>query len=355
MKRKVLFLGAILIGSLCAGRLSACTGISLKALDGSIVVARTIEWGESELESRYVIVPRGTSFVSYTPSGMNGLKFSSRYGFAGISLVQKEFVAEGLNEAGLSAGLFYFPAYGRYPAFDSLKAGEYLADLQVVPWMLSCFATVEEVKAAIGSVKITALQGSATVHWRVADATGAQAVVEVIDGQVRVYDNPAGVLTNAPGFEWQLTNLNNYVNLYPGSASAKAYDGLLVHPFGAGSGLLGLPGDVTPPSRFVRAFFYKQTAPRRANGWETVKQCFHILNNFDIPIGIEFEAGKAPELPSATQWTAVADITGRKFYFKTMYNSRIRCMDLGKMNFEKTGFVVEPLDKEKEEPVEYIK
>lgn len=349
MIRKILFSFIAFWGGF--GAVFACTGISLKAADSSLVVARTIEWGESELHSEYVIVPRGTRFISYTPTGLNGVEFVARYGFAGISVVQKEFIAEGLNEAGLSAGLFYFPAYGKYPAFDAGNPRKYLADLQVAAWMLSRFATVDEVKAAIGSVKITALQGSATVHWRIADAEGNQAVLEIIDGKPVVYDNTVGVLTNAPDFKWQVTNLNNYVNLYPGSAEVKTYGKAELHPFGAGTGFLGLPGDVTPPSRFVRAFFYKQTAPMKADGEATVVQCFHILNNFDIPIGIEFEEGKAPDLPSATQWTSATDITNRKFYYRTMYNSQIRCMDLNAIDFARTPYVAKPLDSRKEEPM----
>lgn len=332
----------------------ACTGISLKAADSSIVLARTIEWGESLLNSAYVVVPRNTSFTSFTPSGQNGLEFTSKYGFVGISVVQKEFVAEGLNEAGLSAGLFYFPAYGKYPDFDPRKTKHTLADLQVVSWILSQFASIDEVKAALPSVRITGLQGTATVHWRIGEPSGRQVVLEIINGEARFYENHVGVLTNAPGFEWQVTNLNNYVNLYPGSAGVIEAGKTVIHPFGAGSGFLGIPGDVTPPSRFVRAFFYKHTAPRLADGEKTAVQCFHILNNFDIPIGIEFEPEKVPDLPSATQWTSASDLTNLKFYFRTMYNSTIRCIDMKDIDFEKSAYTSQPLDISTSEPIEKI-
>ncbi len=97
----------------------ACTGITLTAKDNAHVVARTIEWGGSELNSQYVIVPRGYSQQSLTPGGsLSGMEFTSRYGYVGLAVEQKEFVAEGLNEAGLSAGLFYFPGYGKYEEYD---------------------------------------------------------------------------------------------------------------------------------------------------------------------------------------------------------------------------------------------
>ena len=91
----------------------ACTGISLKATDGSYVQSRTIEWAKGALKSEYVIIPRGEELRSYTPTGLNGLKFKACYGVVGLAVVEKEFIAEGINEKGLSAGLFFFPRYGR--------------------------------------------------------------------------------------------------------------------------------------------------------------------------------------------------------------------------------------------------
>ena len=89
----------------------ACTGITLRSKGDTTIVARTIEWGGSDLNSQYVIVPRGYVSRSYTPTGVDGMTFAARYGYVGLAVEQKEFVAEGLNEAGFSAGLFYFPNY----------------------------------------------------------------------------------------------------------------------------------------------------------------------------------------------------------------------------------------------------
>lgn len=356
MRQKVLTFAAAAVCLLSSPAASdACTGISLKAADGSVVLARTIEWAGSFLGSGYVVVPRGTDFVSLTPDGPDGMRFSAKYGFAGISVVQEDFVAEGLNEAGLSAGLFYFPGYGKYPDFDPSAKDRTVADLQLVPWMLASFSTVDEVIAAIDDVRVVLLQGSSTVHWRVGDASGRQIVIEYIDGRPVVSENKAGVLTNSPDFSWQMTNLNNYVNLYPGHVAPQDYDGMQLAAFGAGAGMLGLPGDVTPPSRFVRAFFFRSTAPQQPDGRSAVMQSFSILNNFDIPVGLEFAAGQAPDLPSATQWTSSADLTSRKFYFRTMYDSTIRCIDLSAVDFSRVRYQYEPLDPVKEQPVKMIK
>ena len=334
-----------------------CTGITFNAKDGSHVVARTIEWGGSFLNSCYVVVPRGYTQQSYIPGGStDGMVFTSRYGYVGFAVEQKEFVAEGLNEAGLSAGLFYFPNYGEYEAYDPGQKSSTISDLQLVSWVLGNFGSVEEVKSGIGSVRIVGLDSAAsTVHWRFADATGKQIVLEIIDGKLCFYDNELGVLTNSPGFDWQITNLNNYVNLFPGSAPADKLGEISLAPFGAGSGFLGLPGDVTPPSRFVRAAFYQTSVSRPDNALGAVLASFQILNNFDIPTGIEFSRNQTPtQMPSATQWTSATDMTNRMIYYRTMYNSSIRCIKLESINFSRTKFIVKPLDSVRQQPIFYI-
>lgn len=331
----------------------ACTGISLKAADGSYIQARTIEWAYGALASEYVIIPRGEQLKSYTPTGANGLEFTSRYGVVGLAVVEKEFIAEGINEAGLSAGLFFFPRYGSYVAYDAQYNASTLADLQVVQWALTQFATIDELKQGMNSVRVVGLEKTAVVHWRIGDASGRQVVMEIVDGKAHFYENAVGVLTNAPGFEWQLANLENYVNLRPGSAENFKMGDVVLQPLGGSSAMLGLPGDFTPPSRFVRAAFFRNSAPQRANGHDTVLQAFHILNNFDVPIAIENPSEK--QLPSATQWTSAIDLTSRKVYYKTAYNNSIRCIDLQTIDFQRVEYQSHPLDKVQEQPIEYLK
>ena len=120
-----------------------------------------------------------------------------------------------------------------------------------------------------------------------------------------------------------------------------------VHLFslGGGTNLMGLPGDLTPPARLVRAFFYLHTAPKPADTYAAVTQAFHILNNFDLPIGAEYAPGQTiPDMPSATQWTAVSDVTHPAFYYRTMYNSAIRKVDLMKIDFSKVPYTVADMD-----------
>lgn len=353
------FLGVLLIVAGCLGlnQAWACTGITLKSADGSTVVARTIEWGGSDLKSQYVVVPRGYMQQAYTPEGIDGMKFTSLYGYVGLAVEQKEFVAEGLNEEGLSAGLFYFPRYGEYVGFDKEKKDMSIADLQLVSFVLGVCRTVDEVKQTLETVRVISIDPRAeTVHWRFADASGRQLVLEIINGELKFYENTLGVLTNSPGFDWQLTNLNNYVNLFPGSAPAQTLGGVQLQSFGAGSGFLGIPGDVTPPSRFVRAAFYQTTAPQQETAKKTVLQCFQILNNFDIPIGIEHAAGQTvADIPSATQWTSATDLKNRIIYYRTMYDSAIRSIDLKRIDFSRVRYKAVLLDVVKEQPVVQVK
>ena len=142
------------------------------------------------------------------------------------------------------------------------------------------------------------------------------------------------------------------MNLYAGNAPARKLGELPLASFGAGTGFLGIPGDVTPPSRFVRAAFYKATAPQYETAEETVMECFQILNNFDIPIGVEFTEGQQPtDIPSATQWTSATDVKNRIIYYRTMYNSTIRSIDLNEIPFDRITYQAFPLDAEKRQPV----
>lgn len=340
----------------------SCTGISIQTKDGKHIQARTIEWGEFPLGSKLIISPRNQIFQSLTPEGKNGIKWKAKYGFVGISVANDGFIGEGINEVGLNAGLFYFSHYGSLAPFSGKDLKNSISDMELTKYILSNFSSVEEVKKAFETLKVVPFmleEGKAppTAHWRVADAKGGNIVIEIIEGIVKIYDNPVGVLTNSPDFSWHLTNLNNFINLHSGSAKGFMMGDRKLFAMGAGTGLFGLPGDFTPPSRFVRASFFLHTSPTPKNSYEGITQAFHILNLFDLPIGTEFEnKAKIPSaLPSATQWTAASNLADLEFFYRTMYNSQIRKIDLKKIDFLKTKFQSLNLDKKEMEEMEEIK
>jgi choloylglycine hydrolase len=196
MKTKNVLLGMAAVCG-CAFQAIACTGIALTAADGSYVQSRTIEWARGVLQSEYVVIPRGQRLRSFTPSGADGMVFTSKYGVVGLAVVQKEFIAEGINEAGLSAGLFFFPQYGGYEQYDPAQSDRTLADLQLVAWILTQFSTIDQVKAAIASVRVVGLEPSSVVHWRIGEPSGRQVVLEIVGGVPHFYENEVGVLPDS--------------------------------------------------------------------------------------------------------------------------------------------------------------
>lgn len=320
---------------------NACTGISLTTVDNNYIQARTIEWGENYLNSKLVVSSRNHSYTSILPDSQKGLSWISKYNFAGISVSEDRFIAEGLNEEGLSAGLFYFKNYGSLDAFNPKSINNNITDMDFVRWMLTQFKTVDEVEKALSSVKIVPVylddkgNPSPTAHWRVSDKLGNNIVIEITDnGKVNIFKNTAKVITNAPGYQWHITNLNNYINLHPGASPKQKFNDVDAFSFGAGTASVGLPGDTSPTSRFVRAAFYVNSAPTMETGDKAISQAFHILNNFDIPIGSDYKNKKQiPDLPSGTQWTSVIDQTEGLLFYKTMYDSRIKKIDLNKLKF----------------------
>ncbi len=339
---KSLIVTALLIGSLLLGMLvasaTACTGIRLAATDGTVLQARTMEFGV-DMDSNVIVVPRGYERTGTTPDGKPGIKTASKYACVGASGVGLPILIDGLNEKGLAAGLFYFPDTAGYMTYTAADADKTLAPWELGSWILENFATMDEVKSAIGSVVVPevvlAKWGFCPgVHYVVIDATGAAIVIEYVGGKLHVHDNPLGVLTNNPTFDWHMTNLRNYIKFTPTGAPPLVLDGVKLTAFGEGSGMLGMPGDFTPPSRLVRAVAYSQSAEPIATGEETVLQAFHILNNFDIPKGSVRGAKDAHGnvVAEETQWTSVCDLKAKKFYFRTHANSQIRSVDLAAMN-----------------------
>ncbi|MBE6229305.1 MAG: choloylglycine hydrolase family protein [Bacteroidales bacterium] len=374
IKAKILLFGAVMAAGMavtadaygqaaneCGVKLAfngaACTGIGLMAKDGGYVMARTMEWAGPYVPYGRVVIPRGERIVSYTPQGKNGLEFTAKYGVAGIAPQQKEFIIEGLNEKGLQAGLFYFPKFGKYVPYNPQNNAGTLADMQFVTWVLGSFATIDEVKEALQEIDVVSIAvggDSSTVHWRIGEPGGRQVVLEFINGEAQFHENPVGVFTNGPEFSWHLSNLSNYINLYPGVAKSQKWGDFEITSIGGGSGALGLPGDMTSPSRFIRIAYFKATAPQLENSYRTVLQAFHILNNFDIPIGIEHPLGEVPDVPSATPCTSASDLKELKLYYRTTYNSTIRCIDLKSIDFDSVKYEFKPLDPVLEEPVEMV-
>jgi choloylglycine hydrolase len=319
----------------------ACTGIRLVAADGAVVHARTLEFG-LDLQSEVIMVPRGYARTGSTPDGKEGLKWRTKYASLGANGAGLPFIFDGLNERGLAVGSFYFPTTAGFMPYSAADAGKTIAPWEVGSWILENFATVEEVKANIGKITVAEVVFKEwgfvpPVHYVVHDVSGKSIVIEYVGGKLHVHENPLGVMTNSPTFDWHMTNLRNYVNFSLTNVPPVQVGPIKLLPFGQGSGMLGLPGDFTPPSRFVRAVAFSQSTLPSKTGTDAVLQAFHVLNNFDLPKGALREDEKDSHgniLADYTVWTSANDLKAKQFYFRTYQNSQIRMVDLTKMNLD---------------------
>jgi len=357
--------GAALLFSLHSSSLQACTGIKLTASNKGVVYGRSMEWGSFDLLSRVTIIPRGYEFTGTTPDGKTGYKWKGKYGVVGLDMLEKETIADGMNEKGLTTGLFYHPGTAKYQQYDRNKANKTISAIDVAHFILTQFSTVEEVREGMKKIIVVpviepALNKAIDAHFMVTDKNGQSIVIEFIDGKTKIFDNPLGVITNSPSFDWHMTNLRNYVNLSPVAIPSQKIEDLNFAPLGGGSGMIGLPGDFTPPSRFVRAVAFSQTArPTKTTG-ETIYELFRILDNFNLGLGSAEGSDEAHEsankMRSATLWTTGWDIKNLVLYYHTQHNRRVRKVNLKAIDFSKIGneMIFVPLDTKKEQDIQDI-
>jgi choloylglycine hydrolase len=281
----------------------ACTGISLKAGDGAPIRRRTLEFG-FPMQSKVLVVPAGKEFNGTLPDGGKGLAYTSRYAFIGANALNMPVILDGLNDQGLSVGLFYFPGYASYTPVTDENKSRALAPYEFGAWVLASFATVDEVREAVKQIVLVPAPGLGSpqgmvpgTHFFVQDRSGKSLVVEPVDGTLKVHDAPLDVMTNAPTYDWHMTNLANYIKLSPKDVTQEKLGDTTVSAFGSGTGMLGLPGDFTPPSRFVRAAMFSQAATPNKTAEDTVFAAFHLLNQFDIPKGSVINAAVGEPTP----------------------------------------------------------
>lgn len=316
----------------------ACTGITITPKDGSIIFGRTLEFA-TDLKSNVIVVPRGKQYIGSTPTGEPGLHWKNEYGVVGINAFNLPITLDGLNEKGLHVGLFYFPGFAKYQTIGPEDDKRALAPWELGIFVLGTCSNVDEAVTAAKSVRVGEdvqpdLGIVPPAHFVVTDAKGNCVVLEHINGELKVYKNPLGIMSNSPSFDWHLTNLSNYVNMTVNNIPQIQLNGREVQGLGQGTGMLGLPGDFTPPSRFVRAAAFTNSALPVDTAREGVLQTFHILNQFDIPKGAARGIDDGHEVADYTLWTSAADLTNLRFYFRTYRDSRLRMVALNTVDFD---------------------
>lgn len=336
-----LLLPAIVLQFIAISGTQACTIFRMKAKDGTITLGRSMEFGVN-LGYDLIVVPRNKQFVSPSPVSKMGLKWATQYGYLGVACMGMDFgVSDGMNEKGLSVSVLWYESDMQYQTVAAADSSKALAQVMFSDWALGNFATVDEVKSAISKVKVffysdpAKMKMPVTVHFIVYDDNGGCIVVEYDKGQCNIYDNPLGIMTNSPSLPWHYTNLRQYIGLNNINPIPVKAGGFTFTPTGHGDGMLGIPGDYTPPSRFVRLAMFEKFVTQQPDAASNLNLCQHVINSFSIPFGIIVDKDAYGNIVSneSTQWVTFRDQTNRIMYFKTYENPTLRMIDLKNLDF----------------------
>lgn len=313
-----------------------CTAATYQTKD--FYFGRTLDYDFSYGEE-IVVMPRNYPFHFRSAKGKE-----SRYAVIGMAHVEGEYPLfyDALNEKGLAMAGLNFVGNAIY---RKERAGrDNIAQFEFLPWILCQCATVKEAKTLLDRTNLTDTSFSdrfpvAQLHWLIADRNSSITVESVEEG-LKIYDNPIGVLANNPPFPEQMSQLTNYMHLSPKDPENLFSDKLSLKPNGRGMGAIGLPGDLSSQSRFVRAAFTKMNAVSGDSESESVSQFFHILGAVDQQRGCcEVEEGKY----EITIYTSCCNGDKGIYYYTTYENHQITAVDLYKENLDGQELVKYPL------------
>ncbi|QAB15668.1 linear amide C-N hydrolase [Hydrogenovibrio thermophilus] len=335
----------------------ACTSLLYKDANGAPYAGRTMEL-PMELAYQVSYFPKGSGFTSKIKDHPD-LSYQSKYPFIAITVpdpLDKTLkVSEGMNDQGLTFSLLAF-ASTKGPADTIKKTKSILAAIDLGAWTLSQFKNVSEVKAALKKqpVLVSALLPLGLMktpfHYTLHDAQGQSVVIEFANGKQTIIDNPIGVMTNGPKFDWHMTNLNNYTFLNNIDQSKTTFHGVEFNQPDSGIATAGLPASNTSVGRFVRAVYYSQFAEKVDKPDAAMTTLAHIMNNFDRPRGVTMDERfkeeianiTAPEVAGHplytseyTSWTALGDLRNLQFKIKPYSQLNYISFDLAKLAKEK--------------------
>ena len=300
-----------------------CTHIHISSNKNNLYWGRTLDTGFNpfDIGSQINIVPR--DFVLETQS----TPWKTKYSFIGINLAGSTVYFDGVNEKGLAGGLLFLNACTfdkkeniEKEGLKAINAGE------IVHWILSNFETVADIRESISKVAVTADDipslgelgkgNPMTVHYTFTDRNGDSVVLEATNnGHFRVFNNTVGVMANDPTFDWHMTNLGNYVQVQGfNNNSNNLNKETTINPISNGSGLLGLPGDYTSPSRFVRAAYLRNLIDEVSDE-DAPAAVFSVLNSVWIPKGVE-HFNKDKEESDFTSYMCAYDQNLGKLYLR---------------------------------------
>ena len=313
-----------------------CTALAYKTKD--FYFGRTLDY-ESSYGEEIVITPRQYPFAF-----RNGAKRNEHYALIGMAHVAGGYPSyyEAVNEKGLGmAGLNFVgnACYGK-----EKEGKDNIASFELIPWILGQCSTVKEVRELLEKINVTNLAFHESfpvspLHWLIADEKET-ITVEAVEEGLFVYDNPVGVLTNNPPFPQQMFQLNNYMHLSPKQPKNLFSERLKLQTYSRGMGALGLPGDLSSASRFVRAAFTKLNAIATQKEEDSVGQFFHIMGTVEQSKGCcEVNEGAY----EYTIYTSCCNASKGIYYYTTYFNHQINAVDMHEEDLDGKKVVVYPV------------
>ena len=318
-----------------------CTAATYKTKD--FYFGRTLDY-EMSYKEEITITPR-----NYELKFIDEKNIKTHYAIIGMAYVEKDYPLyyDAINEKGLGIAGLNFVGNAQYKEKQKEKTN--IAQFELIPWILGQCQTVEEAQKLIENINITNISFSlelpvAQLHWIIADSEKSITVEAVKDG-IKIYDNPVGILTNNPPFQEQLFALNNYRNISAKTTESQFAPKLDLKEYSRGMGAIGLPGDLSSQSRFVRATFVKMNSLSAESEKESVSQFFHILNSVDQQRGCcDLGNGKY----EITIYTSCCNATKGIYYYTTYDNHQITAIDMNKENLDGQELIRYKLIKEEQ-------
>lgn len=290
-----------------------CTAITFKTMDNFNFLARTMDFS-FQLDAEPVYIPKNYTFNSHVKDE----KFVSKYSFIGSGRDMHGYLfADGLNEKGFGIATLYFEENAKFSSRKNPKKLNIASD-ELVSWALGNISSVKEFENEINNLNIMGVKNEILgkilpLHWIISDKTGETKCLEITSDGVNLYENRVGVMTNSPKFTWHLTNLSHFNGLQPNEPSEKQYGNFKTISDGPGNGLMGMPGDYTSASRFIRASVLKQYTSGVKGPEKGLNAVIHILNSVDIPKGVKITNTKN-NTSDFTQYKGIMDLTNLSYY-----------------------------------------
>lgn len=310
-----------------------CTCICMRTKDHYFGRSMDLEYRFNE---SVVITPRNYEFPL-----KNGITIQTKHAMIGIATVIGGYpmYAEATNEKGLSMAGLHFP--GNACFFRPEDGRLNLAPYELIPCFLGHYETVAQIREQIRDLNITNVPFSERIpvselHWMISDGKECIVMEQTHDG-LQCYDNPVGVMTNNPPFSYHLENLTNYMNLSPRYAQNRFSEKLKLQPYGNGMGAIGLPGDASPASRFVRAAFYKMNSVCQGDEESSVTLFFHILDTVTLVKGATITKSGEPDI---TTYCCCVNTDRGIYYYKTYTNYQITAVQMTDETKEKKELTV---------------